>query len=92
MHSSSKRTAHNSRRLLRGRWCACLSACWDTHPLPQCGPGDPHPGAGLETPLGVGLETYNACWDTTPFCGHTDTCKTTFAGGKNNGNLAKSLA
>ena len=39
---------------------------------PRYGPGDP-PGAGLETPwpdpstspLGVGLETCKACWDTT---------------------------
>ena len=48
-------------------------------------------GVGLETPtrpdpstsplgVGVGLETCNACWDTTLPCGQTDRCKNiTFA-------------
>ena len=61
------RTARSSGRLLQGG--ACLSACWNTHPL----------GVGLETqPPGVALETprpdpstsplgtCNARWDTTP--------------------------
>ena len=50
MHSSRMHTARSSSRLLEwGGWGACLSACWDTHHLPGCGPGDP-PGVGLETP------------------------------------------
>ena len=40
---------------------------------PGCGPGDPHQARPLNFPLGVGLETCKACWDTTPPL--LDTCK-----------------
>ena len=39
---------------------------------PGCGPGDPPPCPDPpSSPLGVGLETSKACWDTTPL----ETCK-----------------
>ena len=61
MHSSRMRTARSNSHLLGG---VCLSACWY---IPQCGPGDPPPRPDPSTsPLGVGLETRKACWDTTP--------------------------
>ena len=60
MHSSRMRTDRSSSRL-----GVYLSACWDTHPS-GCGPGDTPPAIPLNFPLGVGLETCKACWDTTP--------------------------
>ena len=52
----------------------------DPSTYPLGGPGDP-PARPLNFPLDVGLETCNACWDTTPkdllqgMLGITDTCK-----------------
>ena len=64
MHSSRMRTARSSSHLLRG---ACHSACWDTyHPLPTDVGLETPPGQTPQlSPLGVGLETCNACWNTT---------------------------
>ena len=78
MRSSRMRTARSSSH--RGR--VCLSACWDTHTPgcgpgdpppwvyawrpPWCGPRDPSRPDPSTSPLGMGLETCKACWDTTP--------------------------
>ena len=76
MHSSRMRTACSSSRL----GGVYLSACWDTPQVwawrppsqtpqlpPGCEPGDPPPRPDPSTfPLGVGLETCRAYWDTTP--------------------------
>ena len=75
-------TACSSSRLMGGGEGACLIACWDIYP--PLGVGLETPRVGLETPqvwawrspwpdpstfsLVVGLETYKACWDTTPPC------------------------
>ena len=53
-------------------WGVCLSACWDR--LSSCGPDPPWVWAWRPppvrspstSPLGMGLETCMACWDTTP--------------------------
>ena len=55
------------------RWGVCFSACWDKAPLAQTPqlpswvwawrPPWPDPST---SPLGVGLDTCKACWDTTP--------------------------
>ena len=39
--------------------------CGPGYPAPRCGPGDPTPRPDpSSSPLGVGLETCKACWDT----------------------------
>ena len=64
MHSSRMRTAHSSSHW--GGLPQCMLGCtpwvWAWRP-PRCGPGDPSTwvwGVGLETLLGVGLETTQA--------------------------------
>ena len=75
MHSSRMHTARSSSRLLGGG--VCLSACWDTPPWvwawrpSQCGPGNPPPGIGLETPPGQTPQLPPWVWAWRPPPGQT---------------------
>ena len=64
MHSSRMRTARSSSHQ-PGGWGGSASVHAGIHP-PQCGPGDPPWPDPSSSPLGVGLETCTACWDTHP--------------------------
>ena len=70
MHSSRMRTTIAVAVCWEG--AVCLSECWDTSSRcgpgdpSRCGPGDRHRLDPSTSPLGVGLETCKACWDTTP--------------------------
>ena len=73
-------TARSSSHLLEGVSASVHAGIhtprvWAWRPPPGCGPWDHPPGCGTAdpprpdpstSPLGVGLETCKACWDTTP--------------------------